>query len=65
MIMAGLDLADLRRELNALARGRNGVPFFVHDLTLAIMSAYGLEVAEAICDGLQKRVDQAHRMRAG
>jgi hypothetical protein len=55
-----LDLADLRRELNRLDRIG---PITVDDLTLAIMGAYGLGTAEAICDGLQHRIDAARKIR--
>jgi L-aminopeptidase/D-esterase-like protein len=61
MVMSELDLSRLRRELDRLARA--GPPHNVHDVTLAILSAYGLEVAEAIRDGLLVRIEQAHRTR--
>ena len=56
--MAELTLAHLRRELNQRARAG---PLFVPDLAQAILSAYGLEVSEAIRDALQKQIEEARQ----
>jgi hypothetical protein len=55
--MVALRLADLRRELNGLARAG---AVFAPDLAEAILSAYGLGVAEAVRDRLQARIAQVH-----
>jgi len=60
--MVALRLADLRRELNGLARAG---AVFAPDLAGAILSAYGLGVAEAVRDSLQARIAQAHKRLSG
>jgi hypothetical protein len=52
-----LDLADLRCELDRLARG--APPIFVADLAAAIVSAYGLETSETIRDALTAWIEGA------